>query len=76
MKPIRHLMGFLKNHLSSEDKQELLGLIEDYRQGLVPLIVPLTLLKHHLGRYPLPVWVHQQMYLHPYPKELILRNLV
>jgi uncharacterized protein YbgA (DUF1722 family) len=27
---------------------ELLGLIEDYRQGLVPLIVPLTLLKHHL----------------------------
>ena len=31
---------------------ELLGLIEDYRQGLVPLIVPLTLLKHHLNRYP------------------------
>jgi uncharacterized protein YbgA (DUF1722 family) len=39
---LQHLMGFLKNHLSSEDKQELLGLIEDYRQGLLPLIVPLT----------------------------------
>ena len=39
---LQHLMGYLKNHLSSEDKQELLGLIEDYRQGLVPLIVPLT----------------------------------
>ena len=39
---VQHLMGYLKNHLSSEDKQELLGLIEDYRQGLVPLIVPLT----------------------------------
>jgi uncharacterized protein YbgA (DUF1722 family) len=37
-----HLMGFLKNHLSSRDKQELLILIEDYRQGLLPLIVPLT----------------------------------
>jgi uncharacterized protein YbgA (DUF1722 family) len=36
------VMGYLKNHLSSDDKQELLGLIEDYRQGLVPLIVPLT----------------------------------
>jgi hypothetical protein len=36
---------------------ELLGLIEDYRQGLVPLIVPLTLLKHHLNRYPVPKWV-------------------
>ena len=55
---------------------ELLGLIEDYRQGLVPLIVPLTLLKHHLSRYLVPEWVHQQVYLHPYPKELMLRNHV
>jgi uncharacterized protein YbgA (DUF1722 family) len=73
---LQHLMGFLKNHLSSEDKQELLGLIEDYRQGLLPLIVPLTLLKHHLNRFPVPEWVHQQVYLHPYPKELMLRNHV
>jgi uncharacterized protein YbgA (DUF1722 family) len=73
---LQHLMGYLRNHLSSEDKQELLGLIEDYRQGLVPLIVPLTLLKHHLNRYPVPDWVHQQVYLHPYPKELMLRNHV
>jgi uncharacterized protein YbgA (DUF1722 family) len=55
---------------------ELLGLIEDYRQGLLPLIVPLTLLKHHLNRCPVPEWVHQQVYLHPYPKELMLRNHV
>jgi uncharacterized protein YbgA (DUF1722 family) len=55
---------------------ELLGLIEDYRQGLVPLIVPLTLLKHHLHGHPVPDWVHQQVYLHPYPKELMLRNHV
>jgi uncharacterized protein YbgA (DUF1722 family) len=69
-------MGLLKNHLSSEDRQELLGLIEDYRQGLL-LIVPLTLLKHHLNRYPVPewvAWVRQQVYLHPWPKELILRH--
>jgi uncharacterized protein YbgA (DUF1722 family)/uncharacterized protein YbbK (DUF523 family) len=73
---LQHLMGYLKNHLSSEDKQELLSLIEDYRQGLLPLIVPLTLLKHHLNRHPVPEWVHQQVYLHPYPKELMLRNHV
>jgi uncharacterized protein YbgA (DUF1722 family) len=73
---LQHLMGFLKNNLSNKDKQELLGLIEDYRQGLVPLIVPLTLLKHHLDRYPVPERVHQQVYLHPYPKELIPRNHV
>jgi uncharacterized protein YbgA (DUF1722 family)/uncharacterized protein YbbK (DUF523 family) len=73
---LQHLMGYLKRDLSSEDKQELLGLIEDYRNGLVPLIVPLILLQHHLRRYPVPEWVHQQVYLNPYPKELMLRNHV
>jgi len=73
---LQHLMGYLKKDLSAEDKQELLGLIEDYRQELVPLIVPLTLLQHHLRRYPVPEWVHQQVYLNPYPKELMLRNHV
>jgi uncharacterized protein YbgA (DUF1722 family) len=60
-KVIQHLMDFLKNHLSGDDKQELLGLIEDYCQGLVPPIVPLTLLIHHLSRYPVPDWGHQQL---------------
>jgi uncharacterized protein YbgA (DUF1722 family) len=71
---LQHLMGYLKNHLSSDDKQELLGLIEGYRNELVPPIVPLTLLKHHLSRYPVPEWAHQQVCLNPYPKELMLRN--
>jgi uncharacterized protein YbgA (DUF1722 family)/uncharacterized protein YbbK (DUF523 family) len=73
---LQHLMGYLKDVLPSEDKQELLALFEDYRQGLVPLIVPITLLKHHLARYPVPDWVHVQTYLTPYPKELMLRNHV
>jgi uncharacterized protein YbgA (DUF1722 family)/uncharacterized protein YbbK (DUF523 family) len=73
---LQHLMGFLKNYLSRDDKAEMLGLIEDYRQGLLPLIVPITLLKHHLARHPVPDWVHQQVYLSPYPKELMLRNHV
>ena len=73
---LHHLMGYLKNDLSTEDKQELLGLVEDYRQGMVPLIVPLTLLKHHLNRNPVPEWVDKQVYLNPYPRELMLRNHV
>jgi uncharacterized protein YbgA (DUF1722 family)/uncharacterized protein YbbK (DUF523 family) len=73
---MQHLMSFLKTHLSQENKAELLALMEDYRQGLVPPIVPLTLLKHHLNRHPVPEWVHQQVYLNPYPKELMLRNHV
>ena len=73
---LQHVMGFLKHKLSSEDKAELLGHLEDYRRELLPLIVPLTLLKHHLGRHQIPDWVHQQVYLNPYPKELMLRNHV
>ena len=73
---LQHLMGFLKEKLDGEDKAELLGVMEDYRHGQVPLIVPVTLLKHHLRRHEVPEWVHQQVYLYPYPKELMLRNHV
>jgi len=40
------------------------------------VFVPFTLLKHHPNRHPVPDWVHQQVYLHPYPKEPMLRNHV
>ncbi|MHB9031476.1 MAG: YbgA family protein, partial [Anaerolineae bacterium] len=73
---LQHLMGYLKKDLSAEDKQELLALIEDYHNGIVPLVVPITLLKHHLRRHPVPDWVWLQVYLNPYPKELMLRNHV
>ena len=73
---LQHLMGFLKNYLSSDDRHELLGLIEDYRHGLLSLIVPLTLLKHHLNRNLVPEWVYQQVYLNSYPELLMLRNHV
>jgi uncharacterized protein YbgA (DUF1722 family)/uncharacterized protein YbbK (DUF523 family) len=73
---LHHLMGYLKKMLSSADKAELLELIDEYRRGMVPLVVPLTLLKHHISRHPVPEWVHQQVYLNPYPKEMMLRNHV
>jgi uncharacterized protein YbgA (DUF1722 family)/uncharacterized protein YbbK (DUF523 family) len=73
---LMHLMGYLKRDLPQDDKAELLAQIHDYRRGLVPLIVPLTLLKHYLRHPSVPDWVHAQAYLNPYPKELMLRNHV
>ncbi len=73
---LEHLMGFLKDDLDARDKEELLTLIRDYQAELVPLVVPLTLLKHHLARNDVPTWVHRQAYLDPYPRELMLRNHV
>lgn len=71
-----HVLGFLKEHLGPEDKAELLEAIQDMRRGLLPRIVPLTLLRHYLARVEAPAWVHQQIYLHPYPKELMMHNHV
>jgi len=72
---LQHLMGYLKAELDGPDKEELLARIDEYRVGLVPLIVPLTLLAHHFRRHPVD-WVMQQTYLAPYPAELMLRNHV
>jgi uncharacterized protein YbgA (DUF1722 family) len=72
---LSHLQGYLKTHLDAADKAELVACIEDYRQGLVPLVVPLTLLQHHFRRHP-ESWVEEQTYMHPYPAELMLRNHV
>lgn len=72
---LSHLQGYLKRHLTADDKCELVGLIEDYRLGRVPLIVPVTLLRHHFHRYPHP-YVGKQFYLSWAPGDLGLWNRV
>jgi uncharacterized protein YbbK (DUF523 family)/uncharacterized protein YbgA (DUF1722 family) len=71
---LQHVAGFLK-HLPPGDREELADLIADYRAGLVPLVVPLTLIDHHVRREGIP-WLAGQTYLRPHPKELMLRNHV
>jgi uncharacterized protein YbgA (DUF1722 family)/uncharacterized protein YbbK (DUF523 family) len=73
---LEHLMGFLKEHIDAGDKAELGDTITQYRRGLLPLVVPLTLLRHHLRRHPVKDWAVEQSYLNPYPRELMLRNHV
>jgi uncharacterized protein YbgA (DUF1722 family)/uncharacterized protein YbbK (DUF523 family) len=72
---LQHMAGHFKNLLGPDEKQELLGSIEDYRLGFVPLIVPLTLMKHHVRRHSVE-YLAGQVYLDPHPKELMLRNHV
>jgi uncharacterized protein YbgA (DUF1722 family)/uncharacterized protein YbbK (DUF523 family) len=72
---LQHMAGHFKDLLEADDKQELLGSVEDYRRGLVPLVVPLTLVKHHVRRHKVE-YLAGQVYLDPHPKELMLRNHV
>ncbi|MGA2225875.1 MAG: DUF523 and DUF1722 domain-containing protein [Syntrophobacteraceae bacterium] len=72
---LQHLMGYFKKLLTSDEKQELLEVIDHYYKGHLPLIVPLTLLKHYVRKYDQP-YLKEQYYLAPHPVELQLRNHV
>jgi len=72
---LQHLMGYFKKQLSADEKQELLEIFEHYRKGVVPLIVPVTLINHYVRKYDQP-YLKQQTYLNPHPAELKLRNHV
>ncbi|WP_331347081.1 DUF523 and DUF1722 domain-containing protein [Cellvibrio sp. UBA7661] len=68
-----HLRGYLKEVISTVEKQELSQLIDSYKAGLVPLVVPLTLLKHHLLKLDNP-YLKSQTFWSPHPERLGLRN--
>ena len=72
---LMHMMGYFKDRLSSDEKQELLEIIDLYRTETLPLIVPVTLMNHYVRKYDQP-YLKEQVYLNPHPIELQLRNHV
>lgn len=72
---LMHIMGYFKKVLTHPEKEELLEIIKQYHGNLVPLLVPLTLLKHYVAKYD-QTYLRQQIYLAPHPAELMLRNHV
>ncbi|MHB8907790.1 MAG: YbgA family protein [Syntrophales bacterium] len=72
---LQHMMGYFKKNLSADEKQELREVIDDYRRGVIPLIVPITLMNHYVRKYREP-YLQGQAYLNPHPVELQLRSHV
>ena len=72
---LQHMVGYFKDTLDAASRAELLETIDQYRQGLLPLIVPVTLLRHHVREHDAQ-YLAGQAYLAPHPKELMLRNHV
>jgi uncharacterized protein YbgA (DUF1722 family)/uncharacterized protein YbbK (DUF523 family) len=72
---LQHAAGHLKKYLDSASRTEMANLIHDYRLGTVPLVVPVTLLRHH-ARHLDVAYLNGQTFLEPHPKELMLRNHV
>jgi uncharacterized protein YbgA (DUF1722 family) len=72
---LHHIFGYLREYLSPDEKADILAVIEDYHNEIVPLIVPITLLNHYFKKHTIE-YINEQVYLHPHPKELMLRNRV
>lgn len=72
---LQHIAGYFKRRLSSDEKQELIEIIDQYRSGVIPLIVPVVLVKHYVRKYE-ETYLARQYYLNPHPLELMLRNHV
>jgi uncharacterized protein YbgA (DUF1722 family) len=72
---LQHILGYFSDQLDGAARHELLELIDDYARGLLPLVVPLTLVRHHVRHFTIG-YLQAQTYLAPHPKELMLRNHV
>jgi uncharacterized protein YbgA (DUF1722 family) len=70
---LQHMAGYFKKQLSSTERLELLDVITRYHKGLVPLVVPITLIKHFAGKFDDP-YLKEQYYLDTHPLELMLKN--
>lgn len=70
---LHHMMGYFKKLIGSDEKQELLEIVDQYRQGDLPLIVPVTLMNHYVRKYQ-QSYLKEQVYLNPHPIALQLRN--
>jgi uncharacterized protein YbgA (DUF1722 family) len=68
-----HALGYFKRVIDSKEKQEMLAIIEQYRNGTVPRVVPLTLLTHYIKKYE-QNYLAQQFYFDPYPLDLVYRE--
>jgi uncharacterized protein YbgA (DUF1722 family)/uncharacterized protein YbbK (DUF523 family) len=72
---LQHMAGYLKPSIDRDATAELSETIDEFRRGLVPLIVPITLIRHYVRRHDIR-YLAGQRYLDPHPGELMLRNHV
>lgn len=74
-KVLLHMLGAFRKLLPPADRAELAEAVAEHARGRVPLVVPLTLFRHH-ARVHGVAWLAGQTYLDPDPRELMLRNHV
>ena len=72
---LQHMAGHLKKLLEANARADLAQTIQEYHGGLVPLVVPITLIRHYVRLHAI-TYLQGQVYLEPHPREMMLRNHV
>jgi len=72
---LQHTAGYFRRVLSAAARRDMAAAIVDYQRGLIPLVVPLRLIEHYARLHDVR-YLCNQVYLNPYPHELMLRNHV
>lgn len=68
-----HVMGYVKKSMNGTERKQLLKLIEQYRQDIIPLVAPMSMLRHLIESHGSD-YIKKQAYLEPHPDMLGLRN--
>jgi len=72
---LQHCLGYFREKLDPKTRAALAAQVADYQKGLVPLVVPVTMIRHYVDQLGVE-YLAGQVYLEPHPKELMLRNHV
>lgn len=72
---LQHMSSYFRDRIDESERAELRALIDDYGKELVPLVVPLTMIRHYVRKFAIE-YLAMQVYLEPHPRELMLRNHV
>lgn len=70
---LSHMQGYFKHKATQDEKKRLLWLINDYREGNLPINRPLMMMQQLLQQYP-DNYLQEQYFFAPYPNCNVLRE--
>ncbi|QBZ83904.1 hypothetical protein GHNINEIG_01973 [Hydrogenovibrio crunogenus] len=70
-----HIYGYFKKQLLEDEKEHYRETLEEFREGIVPLIAVIKVLQQFLKHYGSD-YLSTQVFLNPYPADLALRSKV
>lgn len=68
-----HIYGYFKNDISKEEKEHILTTMDEYKDGVIPLIAVTKIINLYAKKFDIE-YLKKQKFLNPYPPNLALRS--